>query len=80
MKPHIYCININGMVKDGERVGKKILTIGEGDRELAMLKIIQNSGWRGPIGILDHRPETDSEETLRQNLEGLARLILRTSP
>lgn len=74
MKPHLYCININGMVKDGESAGKKILTIGEGDQELAMLKLIEESGWRGPIGILDHRPETDSEQTLRQNLEGLERL------
>jgi sugar phosphate isomerase/epimerase len=74
IKPHLYCVNINGMLKDGERLGKKILTVGEGDQELAMLKLLQQSGWRGPIGILDHRPETDSEETLRQNLEGLDRL------
>jgi sugar phosphate isomerase/epimerase len=74
MKPHLYCINVNGMVKDGERAGKKILTIGEGDRELAMLKQVQESGWRGLIGIIDHRPETDSEETLRGNLAGLEKL------
>lgn len=74
MKPHLYCLNINGMVREGERAGKKILTIGEGDRELAMLKQIQESGWRGLIGIIDHRPETDSEETLRANLAGLEKL------
>jgi sugar phosphate isomerase/epimerase len=74
MKPHIYCININGMLKDGERVGKKILTIGEGDQELAMLNIIEKSDWRGPIGILNHRPELDAEQALRANLEGLERL------
>jgi sugar phosphate isomerase/epimerase len=74
MKPHLYCLNINGMVKEGERAGKKILTIGEGDRELAMLKQIQESGWRGLVGIIDHRPETDSEETLRANLAGLEKL------
>lgn len=74
MKPHIYCININGMVKDGDRIGKKIWTVGEGDRELAMLKEIQKSGWRGAIGIIDHRPETDSAETLRDNVVGLEKL------
>ncbi|HEY6229451.1 MAG TPA: TIM barrel protein [Verrucomicrobiae bacterium] len=74
MKPHLYCININGMLKDGERIGKKILTIGEGDQELAMLKVIEKSDWRGPIGILNHRPEMDAEEALRNNVEGLERL------
>lgn len=75
MKPHLFAININGMLKDGEKRGKKILTIGEGDQELKMLKTIAQSGWRGPVGIIDHRPETDSEETLRGNLEGLSRLL-----
>jgi sugar phosphate isomerase/epimerase len=75
MKPHLYCININGMVNDGERSGKKILTIGKGGQELVMLRTIQKSGWRGPIGIIDHRPETDSEETLRENLIGLERVV-----
>ena len=74
MKPHLYCVNINGMVKNGDRAGKKILTVGEGDRELEMLKTIQQSGWRGPIGIIDHRPETDSGETLAANLAGLEKL------
>jgi sugar phosphate isomerase/epimerase len=75
MTPHLYCININGMLKDGERVGKKILTVGEGDQELAMLQTIQKSRWRGPIGILNHRPEADAEESLRHNLEGLNKLF-----
>ena len=74
IKPYLYCININGMLKDGERTGKKILPIGEGDQELAMLQQIKASGWKGPIGILNHRPEMDAEEALRGNLEGLERL------
>lgn len=74
IKPHLYCININGMIKDGDRAGKKILTVGQGDRELPMLKIIQKSGWQGPIGILNHRPEMDAEVALRGNLEGLDQL------
>lgn len=74
MQPHLLCLNLNGMVKDGDRLGKKILALGQGDQELAMLRVVRDSGWRGPIGILDHRPETDSELTLRENLEGLERL------
>jgi sugar phosphate isomerase/epimerase len=74
MKPHLFAININGMVKDGERLNKKILPIGSGDQEKQMLAAIEKSGWKGPIGIIDHRPETDSEETLRGNLDGLERI------
>lgn len=79
MKPHIYCININGMVQNGDRIGKKILAVGAGDKELRMLQAIQKSGWRGPIGIIDHREETDSEETLRENLIGLQKLQKQAS-
>jgi sugar phosphate isomerase/epimerase len=74
MQPYLLAVNLNGMVKNGESIGKKILPIGQGDQELAMMKAILQSGWHGPVGILDHRPETDSEPTLRENLEGLARL------
>jgi sugar phosphate isomerase/epimerase len=74
MQPHLLAINLNGMVTDGDKVGKKILTLGEGDQDLTLLKTIRDSGWRGPVGILDHRPETDSEETLRANLAGLQKL------
>lgn len=74
MQPHLVAVNLNGMVREGDKTGKKILALGQGDQELAMMKVIRSSGWRGPIGIIDHRPETDSEATLRENLEGLKRL------
>jgi sugar phosphate isomerase/epimerase len=75
MQPHLLFVTLNGMAKDGDQQGKKILHLGEGDEELAMMRVIARSGWRGPVGILDHRPETDSEETLRRNLDGLDRLL-----
>ena len=75
MRPYLLCVNLNGMVKDGDKRGQKILHLAEGDQELAMLKVIRDSGWFGPVGIIDHRPETDSEETLRANLRGLDRLL-----
>jgi sugar phosphate isomerase/epimerase len=77
MQPYLACVNINGMVRGGERVGKKILNVGEGDQELAMLKMIRDSGWRGPIGILNHRPELDAEVALRDNLRGLDEVVKR---
>ncbi len=74
IQPHLLAVNLNGMVRDGDRKGKKILALGQGDQELAMMKVIRDSGWRGLVGIIDHRPETDSEQTLKENLEGLERL------
>ncbi|HMJ88898.1 MAG TPA: hypothetical protein VK530_03735 [Candidatus Acidoferrum sp.] len=74
MQPYLTCVNINGMVKDGERAGKKILTIGTGDQELAMLKVIRDGGWQGPIGIINHRTELDAEVALRENIQGLEKL------
>ena len=74
MKPHLLAINLNGMVENGDKTGKKILPIGQGTRDLELLRIIQKSGWRGPIGILNHTDE-DAELRLRDNIEGLEWLV-----
>jgi hypothetical protein len=74
MKPYLLCLNINGMVKDGERRGLKILPLGQGDLDLSLLKTIVASGYRGPIGILNHSAE-DAEARLRDNLDGLDWLV-----
>ena len=39
-----------------------------------MLQIVLDSGYDGPIGILDHRSDVDAEKSLRENLEGLEKL------
>jgi sugar phosphate isomerase/epimerase len=74
MKPHLLALNLNGMVKDGDKSGKKILVLGQGDLDLSLLKAIRDSGWRGPIGILNHTDE-DAETRLRANLAGLDGLL-----
>lgn len=75
MQPHLLAVNLNGMLRDGDRQGRKILAIGDGDQELAMLRVIRDSGWLGPVGILDHLEDTDTQDTLRENLLGLERLV-----
>jgi sugar phosphate isomerase/epimerase len=71
MQPHLLALNLNGMVKDGEKVGKKILPLGAGDRDVTLLKLIRDSGYTGPIGILGHTQD-DAAERLADNLDGLA--------
>ncbi len=78
MKPHLLALNLNGMVRDGEKSGKKIVPLGQGDLDLRLLKIIRDSGWRGPIGILNHTDE-DAETRLQENLNGLDRLVRQLS-
>ena len=74
MKPHLLAINLNGMVDHGDKTGKKILPIGQGTRGSEILKVIEKSGWHGPVGILNHTDE-DAELRLRDNIEGLERLV-----
>ncbi len=69
MRPYLWCLNLNGM-----KQGTKILPIGQGEDDLGILKAIVASGYRGPIGILNHR-DIDAEEGLKQNIEGLRKLL-----
>ncbi len=74
MLPHLYVLNLNGMMPDGERRGQKILPLGQGELDLELLKVVRDSGYRGPIGILGHTQD-DAEERLLDNLDGLKWLV-----
>jgi len=72
MQPYLLCINLNGM---NDNAQPKILPIGAGQHERKMMETIARSGYRGPIGILGHRADMDAEVALRQNLDGLKKLL-----
>ena len=74
MIPYLKALNLNGMDEGGDKVGRKILPLGQGERDLDLLRIIRDSGYRGPIGILGHT-EDDAEARLRDNLDGLDWLL-----
>ena len=78
MKPHLVALNLNGMVANGETGGRKILPLGQGDLDLSLLRMIRDSGWRGPLGILNHTEE-DAETRLHDNLTGLDWLVPQLS-
>jgi sugar phosphate isomerase/epimerase len=71
MLPHLLCVNLNGMAANGP----KILPLAEGEDDAQILRMVAESGYSGPIGILDHRMETDAELSLRQNLAGMQKLL-----
>jgi hypothetical protein len=39
-----------------------------------MFKVLLESGYDGPVGILDHQRQLDAEESLQANLGGLRKL------
>jgi len=76
MKPHLLAITLNGMIKDGDLKGHELGTapLGQGDQDLRLLRIIKNSGWRGPVGII-LEVMADAEARLQDNLDGLDWLV-----
>jgi len=72
MKPYLLCLNLNGM---NDNAQPKILPIGQGRHDVALIKIIKESGYDGPIGILDHRGSVDAEQSLTENLDGLKKVL-----
>ena len=74
MMPYLLALNLNGMIPDGDQHGQKIVPLGHGTLDLALLKTIRDSGYHGPIGILGHTQE-DAEARLHDNLDGLDWLV-----
>lgn len=72
--PYLLCLNLNGMDADGEAAGRKIKPLGTGHLDLALVRQIRASGYRGPIGLLNHT-DADAEGRLQDNLDGLAWLV-----
>ena len=70
MKPYLWAVNLNGMNPDGP----KIMTIGKGKHESAMIAALEENGYHGPYGILGHIEDADVETVLKANLDGLSKL------
>ena len=74
MMPKLVCLNLNGMTTTHDLSTWKIMPIAQGERDLALLKIIAESGYQGPIGIIGHTQD-DAELRLLDNLDGLDWLV-----
>lgn len=72
MLPYLLCINLNGMNAQAQ---PKILALGEGQYETQMIQAIMDSGYAGPIGIIDHQEHRDTREVLQENLSGLQGIV-----
>lgn len=74
MKPHLLALNLNGMVPKGDQIDQKIVPLGAGSLDKELLKVVRESGYTGPIGILNHT-DNDAEARLLDNLDGLDWLL-----
>jgi hypothetical protein len=65
MRDHVVAVNVTGM-----RTDEDVVYPSQGDSELEMLRTIQESGWRGPIGLVAEKGG-DAEVTLGNYMVGL---------
>lgn len=65
MKPYVVAINVTGMVRS-----EALIPPAQGDYELEMLRVIRQSGWKGPVGLIAEQGG-DAEVTLSNGLLGL---------
>ncbi|WP_207423573.1 sugar phosphate isomerase/epimerase family protein [Desertivirga brevis] len=71
IKPYLYAVNLMGL--KGTRPAK-VLTVGEGDQEAKMMKLVKDSGYKGPIGIINEETHPDAEVGLKMNMDGVAKV------
>jgi hypothetical protein len=65
IKGHVVAVNITGMRFEGKEVYPS-----QGDSELDMMRVIQDSGWIGPVGLIAEKGG-DAEVTLGNYIAGL---------
>ncbi|MCX6836293.1 MAG: hypothetical protein NTX35_00585 [Verrucomicrobia bacterium] len=69
-QPYLIAVNLNGMKADTTKY-PGVRYIGSDESELEMIRVVESSGWRGPIGVIHERPTVDAAEGIRGNLQGL---------
>ena len=73
--PYLKAVNLNGMDPGPDPGARKIPPLrASGSLDLALLRTIRDSGYKGPIGILGHTND-DAEQRLLDNLDGLDWLV-----
>ena len=74
MKPYLMALNLNGMDAGGDKAAGRSCRWARASIDLDLLRIIRDSGYHGPIGILGHTQD-DAEARLHDNLDGLDWLL-----
>jgi len=79
MRPHLLCVALNGMADparaDLSKSEHRIKPLGSGEHEASMIGELVAQRYEGPVAIIGHVATRDVEEVLRENLEGLDRIL-----
>lgn len=70
MQPYLYAVNLNGMMADTSNY-PAVRYVGTDASELQMMKVVAESGWRGPVGIINEHTDLDAKDVLAANLTGV---------
>jgi sugar phosphate isomerase/epimerase len=72
--PHLYAINITGL-KGGYPA--EVVPVGQGNMEEDMMRLIQESSYDGPIGIINEDFADDAKDGLEMNMAGIQEILKR---
>jgi sugar phosphate isomerase/epimerase len=70
--PHLLAINLTGL-QGG--IPAKVVPVGKGNIEYKMMKIIDESSYDGPIGIINEDFAPDAKDGLLMNMEGIKKYL-----
>jgi hypothetical protein len=65
IRDHVVAVNVTGLYREGSLVYPS-----QGNSELEMMRTIQDSGWKGPVGVIAEKGG-DARETLRNYVTGI---------
>lgn len=72
IETYLFAINLAGLKKGNT---EQFYGIGEGNVEEDMIRIISESDYRGPIGIINHDENRDAKVGLETEMEGLKEIL-----
>lgn len=79
MMPRLLCVSLNGMADpakvDVSKKEHRIKPLGGGEHEAEMIAELLAQGYTGAVAILGHVSNRGTEEALRENLEGLEKIL-----
>lgn len=73
--PYLMCINICGLI---DSLPRKITPVGKGNLEFNLMRQIDASDYKGPIGIMNENFSPDSRLALEMNIAGIKAFLQET--
>ncbi len=70
IQPYLIAFNLNGMRADTSQY-PGVRYIGSDESEIEMTRVVEASGWRGPISVIHERPTVGAAEGIKGNFQGL---------